>query len=233
MCEYVQVMPQTLAAVKTILEFSLPCVVAVTKADTHPDPESRKAAISQQLLEAGLVTEEFGGDVPVRRTAFAAECGRAGDPHVTFIAGCSYFCQDWSWAARVERRPVAPSGSESSPNRFSLPVLVPASLPLRLHVQVLEPKAAFSVPGEAVVVESTTVKGLGNVADCVVRWGTLKQGDYFVVGNTVSVLLMRFTPFPDWSQGMLQRNFQYGKVKALLDSSGGRIKEVSRSVFLW
>ena len=54
-----------MSAVKTILEFSLPCVVAITKADILPDPEARRGAISQQLLEAGLVTEEFGGDVPV------------------------------------------------------------------------------------------------------------------------------------------------------------------------
>ena len=53
--------------------------------------------------------------------------------------------------------------------------------------QILEPTAAVNVPGEAIVIESTTVKGLGNVADCVVRWGMLKQGDYFVVGNTVSL----------------------------------------------
>jgi translation initiation factor IF-2 len=49
----------------------------------------------------------------------------------------------------------------------------------------LELAAAANAPGEAVVIESTSVKGLGNVADCVVRWGTLKTGDHFVVGNTV------------------------------------------------
>lgn len=56
--------------------------------------------------------------------------------------------------------------------------------------------ASAAAPGEAVVVESTTVKGLGNVADCVVRWGTLKQGDYFVVGLTVRCLLRGCTVYP-------------------------------------
>ena len=63
------VMPQTVSAVKTILENELPCVVAVTKADTYPDPESRKQFISQQLLEHELVTEEYGGEVPVSELA--------------------------------------------------------------------------------------------------------------------------------------------------------------------
>ncbi len=53
---------------------------------------------------------------------------------------------------------------------------------------MLEPRAAFNQPGEAIVVESTCVKGLGNVADCIVRWGTLKQGDHFVVGTVVSAV---------------------------------------------
>ena len=51
--------------------------------------------------------------------------------------------------------------------------------------QLLELTASSDQPGEAVVIESTSVKGLGNVADCVVRWGTLKIGDHFVVGKTV------------------------------------------------
>jgi translation initiation factor IF-2 len=50
---------------------------------------------------------------------------------------------------------------------------------------MLELKADGGAAGEAVVVESTCAKGLGNVADCVVRWGTLRVGDYFVVGSTV------------------------------------------------
>lgn len=61
-------------------------------------------------------------------------------------------------------------------------------------LQILEPTAAVDAPGEAIVVESTTVKGLGNVADCVVRWGMLKQGDYFVVGNTVRVFVANNEP---------------------------------------
>jgi hypothetical protein len=95
--------------VKIILEFSLPCVVAVTKADTHPDPESRKAAISQQLLEAGLVTEEFGGDAPV-----CLRCGASpvvlGTNPMSLGPGCGYFCKVGIWHARIQGSAVAPSG---------------------------------------------------------------------------------------------------------------------------
>jgi hypothetical protein len=59
-------MPQTRQAVKTILDNELPCVVAVTKADLLPAPEAARASISQKLFEMGLVTEENGGEVPVR-----------------------------------------------------------------------------------------------------------------------------------------------------------------------
>ncbi len=55
-----------MSAAKTILEHNLPCVVAITKADVMSNPESRRQAIAQQLLEAGLFTEEFGGEIPVR-----------------------------------------------------------------------------------------------------------------------------------------------------------------------
>lgn len=61
-----QVMPQTVSAVQTILEFGLPAVVAVTKADTCPSNlDTRVTAICNQLLEHGLFTEAVGGDVPV------------------------------------------------------------------------------------------------------------------------------------------------------------------------
>ena len=56
-------------------------------------------------------------------------------------------------------------------------------------LQLLELASRVDCPGEAVVIESTSVKGLGNVADCVVRWGTLKVGDHFVVGKAVRSLL--------------------------------------------
>jgi hypothetical protein len=43
-------------------------------------------------------------------------------------------------------------------------------------------RADVSLPGEAVIVDARTVKGCGAVVDVIVRWGTLKVGDYVVAG---------------------------------------------------
>ena len=59
-------MPQTVQAVKIIVENQLPCVVAITKADLITKQDEVKTAVSNKLFELGLVTEEAGGDIPVR-----------------------------------------------------------------------------------------------------------------------------------------------------------------------
>jgi translation initiation factor IF-2 len=54
---------------------------------------------------------------------------------------------------------------------------------LLFQCEVLELRTDFDAMGEAAVLDSKVVKGLGFVADCVVQWGTLKVGQPFVVGH--------------------------------------------------
>jgi len=73
---------------------------------------------------------------------------------------------------------------------------------LALQAELMELQAAQAALGEARVLESHQVKGLGVAADCIVTWGTLKVGDAVVVGE------------------------QAGRVKSLLDTAGVRVKSM-------
>jgi translation initiation factor IF-2 len=59
------VMPQTRECVKLILDAGTPSVVALTKCDLLVDAAQAAERIGKQLLELGLATESFGGDVPI------------------------------------------------------------------------------------------------------------------------------------------------------------------------
>lgn len=53
---------------------------------------------------------------------------------------------------------------------------------------MMELGAESNAPGEAVVLESYVEPGLGNVADVLVRWGTMKIGSCVVAGTQVGHL---------------------------------------------
>ncbi|CAM9570630.1 unnamed protein product [Chrysoparadoxa australica] len=75
-----------------------------------------------------------------------------------------------------------------------------------LQAEVLELRSDPSAPGEAVVIDSSLVKGLGHVADVLVTWGTLKPGQMVMVGQ------------------------EWGRVRRLLGPAGAAMKECSASV---
>ncbi len=74
-----------------------------------------------------------------------------------------------------------------------------------LQAEVMELKANPNKRAKAVVVEAKLDKNRGAVATVVVKEGTLKQGDIFIVGA------------------------YYGKARALLDDKGKKIKKVAPS----
>jgi len=55
------VQPQTLEAISHVRAAGVPMIVAINKIDK---PEANPALVKQQLAQAGVVVEEFGGDVP-------------------------------------------------------------------------------------------------------------------------------------------------------------------------
>ena len=71
-----------------------------------------------------------------------------------------------------------------------------------LQAEMMELKADAEMPAVAYVVEAKQEKGLGAVATVLMRQGTLKIGDVFVVGET------------------------FGRVRGLINSSGERVKSV-------
>lgn len=54
---------------------------------------------------------------------------------------------------------------------------------IALQAELLELRAAAEAPGEAVILDARVVKGMGQVVDVIVRWGTLRVGDHVVAGN--------------------------------------------------
>ncbi len=77
---------------------------------------------------------------------------------------------------------------------------------IALQAEILELKANPNRPAVGAVIEAQLDVGRGPVATVLVQNGTLRQGDIFVVGE------------------------QYGKVRALIDSKGNRVKEAGPSV---
>lgn len=71
-----------------------------------------------------------------------------------------------------------------------------------LQAEMMDLKADADMPAVAYVVEAKMEKGLGSVATVLMRQGTLKIGDVFVVGET------------------------FGRVRGLINSSGERVKSV-------
>ncbi|MBZ8117878.1 translation initiation factor IF-2 [Roseovarius sp. LXJ103] len=77
---------------------------------------------------------------------------------------------------------------------------------IALQAEILELKANPDRAAEGAVIEAQLDVGRGPVATVLVQKGTLKQGDIFVVGE------------------------QYGKVRALINDHGERVKEAGPSV---
>ncbi|MBY0353108.1 translation initiation factor IF-2 [Candidatus Babeliales bacterium] len=75
-----------------------------------------------------------------------------------------------------------------------------------LQSQMMELKAFPDRPAQAFVLESRLEKGFGPVASVICTEGTLKQGDFFVCGDST------------------------GKIRLLVDSNGQKIKEAGPSV---
>ncbi|CAH0518932.1 unnamed protein product [Peronospora belbahrii] len=74
---------------------------------------------------------------------------------------------------------------------------------IALHAEMLDLRADTQVAGEAVVLEANVARGVGTQADAIVKWGTLKQGSFVVCG------------------------LEYGKIRALVDQTGKRVKQVA------
>ncbi|WP_127112986.1 translation initiation factor IF-2 [Shimia sediminis] len=77
---------------------------------------------------------------------------------------------------------------------------------IALQAEILELKANPARAAQGAVIEAQLDVGRGPVATVLVQKGTLKQGDIFVVGE------------------------QYGKVRALINDKGERVKEAGPSV---
>jgi len=77
---------------------------------------------------------------------------------------------------------------------------------IALQAELLELKANPDRPAEGAVIEAKLDVGRGPVATVLVQKGTLRQGDIFVVGE------------------------QWGKVRALINDQGERVKEAGPSV---
>jgi len=75
-----------------------------------------------------------------------------------------------------------------------------------LQAEVLELKTVEQGPARGIVVESSLDKGRGPVATILVQSGTLKQGDMLVAGQ------------------------ELGRVRAMLDENGQRVKEAGPSI---
>ncbi|MDR2678191.1 MAG: translation initiation factor IF-2 [Zoogloeaceae bacterium] len=75
-----------------------------------------------------------------------------------------------------------------------------------LQAEVLELKAPVDAPAKGLIIEARLDKGRGAVATMLVQSGTLKQGDVLLAGSV------------------------FGRVRAMLDETGGPVKEAGPSI---
>lgn len=149
------VMPQTVEAINHARAAQVPIIVAINKIDK---PNANPDRVKQQLVEYGLIAEDWGGDticVPV-----------------------------------------------SAHTKEGLDTLLEMIL---LMAEMMEIKANYNRPAKGTVIEAQLDKGRGPVATVLVQHGTLRVGDYFLVGLT------------------------YGRVRAMLDDKGQWLKEATPS----
>ncbi|KAF1780670.1 P-loop containing nucleoside triphosphate hydrolase [Phytophthora cactorum] len=74
---------------------------------------------------------------------------------------------------------------------------------IALHAEMLDLRGDTKAAGEAIVLEANVARGVGTQVDTIVKWGTLKQGSFVVCG------------------------LEYGKVRALVDQAGKRVKQMA------
>ncbi|KAG3164243.1 Translation initiation factor [Phytophthora idaei] len=74
---------------------------------------------------------------------------------------------------------------------------------IALHAEMLDLRGDAKAAGEAIVLEANVARGVGTQVDTIVKWGTLKQGSFVVCG------------------------LEYGKVRALVDQAGKRVKQMA------
>ncbi len=128
------VMPQTLEAIDHARAAKVPLIVAINKIDK---PDANPDRVKQQLADAGVIVEEWGGDTVAV--------------------------------------PVSAKRKMGIDNLLEMILLV---------AEMAELKADPKRPAEGVVIESKLDKARGPVATLLVQNGTLKVGDYLVVGAT-------------------------------------------------
>lgn len=54
---------------------------------------------------------------------------------------------------------------------------------LALQSEIMDLRADDTARAEGIVLDARVVKGMGVVADCIIRWGTMKKGDHIVSGT--------------------------------------------------
>lgn len=143
--------PQTLEAIRFARKAGTKMIVCVNKIDKEGADINK---IKQQLAEAEVMPEEWGGD--------------------TVIV------------------PVSAKTGEGIKELLDMILLVS---------DIEELKSSHSVPGRGLIIESHMETGRGAVAVALVQEGTLRQGDFIVIGST------------------------YAKVRMLETTSGKAIKE--------
>ncbi len=101
------------------------------------------------------------------------------------------------WGGDVQFVPVSAKTGEGVDNLLES---------ILLQAELMELKATVNARATGVVIESTLDKGRGPVATVLVQEGTLKKGDYLVVG------------------------VQYGRVRALFDENGKQTESAGPSI---
>lgn len=148
------VMPQTIESVKYAREAHLPIVFAITKSDLAKQKASKE--LSDEDIETSVIDQ----------LNVHSLFDENRDVVVKVVAPLRLGLDELLEAIKlqVEMDDASTRGTSSVPGTPSGPLA----------------RSEERAPGEAVVLESKIDRALGPVADVVVRWGTLRVGDFVV-----------------------------------------------------
>ena len=82
---------------------------------------------------------------------------------------------------------------------------------LLLQSEVMDLRADDQANGEGIVMDARQEKGLGVVADCIIRWGKIEKGDVIISGDQVSQVRM----LKDVSNKMLEKGLPSQPVRII------------------
>lgn len=149
--------------------------------------------VKQQTIEALNHAKSAGVEIIIAMNKMDKENANP-DKLKSECAELGFMAQDWG--GEYEFLPISAKSGEGLENLLES---------ILLHAEILELKAAYNAPTQAIVLEGSIQKGRGPVANIIIKQGTLKVGDPVYAGTA------------------------YGRVRSMVNDKGENVEKLEPS----